>query len=130
MDLKDKRIVLVGGAGFVGSHIVDQLCLEPVREIIVFDNFVRGTRQNLDRALPDKRVRVVEASMTDRQQVRETIQGADGVFLLALALAGRVRQRAALSLGSKCPGHLECGGGLPRLQRPKGCLLLICIGLW
>ena len=41
--------MLVGGAGLVGSHIVDQLTAEPVAEIVVFDNFVRGTRDNLAR---------------------------------------------------------------------------------
>jgi nucleoside-diphosphate-sugar epimerase len=44
MDITDSRVLVVGGAGLVGSHLVDQLIHEPVREIIVFDNFVRGTR--------------------------------------------------------------------------------------
>ena len=43
-DLTDAKILVIGGAGFVGSHIVDQLLEEPVAEIIVLDNFVRGTR--------------------------------------------------------------------------------------
>ena len=40
MDLTGKRILLIGGAGLVGSHIVDQLVAEPVSEIVVFDNFM------------------------------------------------------------------------------------------
>ncbi len=44
MELSGKRIMLIGGAGLVGSHIVDQLIHEPVSEIVVFDNFIRGTR--------------------------------------------------------------------------------------
>ncbi|MBD0370353.1 MAG: NAD-dependent epimerase/dehydratase family protein [Pyrinomonadaceae bacterium] len=83
MDLTDKRLVLIGGAGLVGSHIVDQLTAEPVREIVVFDNFVRGTRENLAQALKDPRVRVVEGSMTDRDALRRVLEGADGLFLLA-----------------------------------------------
>ncbi len=39
MTLHDKRILLTGGAGFVGSHIVDQLTREAVREIVVLLNF-------------------------------------------------------------------------------------------
>jgi UDP-glucose 4-epimerase len=83
MDLTDKRLVLIGGAGLVGSHIVDQLTAEPVGEIVVFDNFVRGTRENLSQSLRDPRVRIVEGSMTDRDALRRVLEGADGLFLLA-----------------------------------------------
>jgi UDP-glucose 4-epimerase len=83
MDLKDKRIMLIGGAGLVGSHIVDQLVAEPVAEVVVFDNFVRGTRDNLEQAMRSPKVRVVEGTMTDRDQIRREMQGVDGVFLLA-----------------------------------------------
>jgi UDP-glucose 4-epimerase len=83
MQLKDKRILVIGGAGFVGSHIVDQLTREPVAGITVLDNFVRGTRENLAAASQDERVEVVEGSITDRATVRELMHKADGVLLLA-----------------------------------------------
>src|SRR5688572_12127580 len=83
MLLNDKRIILIGGAGLVGSHIVDQLVQEPVAEIVVFDNFLRGTRENLQRAMASPKVRVVEGSMTDRRQLAQALEGIDGVFLLA-----------------------------------------------
>ena len=83
MNLAGKRILLVGGAGLVGSHIVDQLVAEPVAEIVVFDNFVRGTRENLREAMRSPKVRLVEGSMTDREQLARVMQGMDGVFLLA-----------------------------------------------
>ena len=83
MDLNGKRIMLVGGAGLVGSHIVDQLVNEPVSEIVVFDNFVRGTEGNLARVRTNAKVRVVQASMTDRAALARELKGMDGVFLLA-----------------------------------------------
>lgn len=83
MDLAGKRLMLVGGAGLVGSHIVDQLVSEPVAEIVIVDNFVRGTRDNLAKAAKSPKMRVVEASMTDRDRLRREIDGIDGVFLLA-----------------------------------------------
>jgi UDP-glucose 4-epimerase len=83
MNLAGKRIMLIGGAGLVGSHIVDQLVSEPVSEIVVYDNFVRGTRENLASALKSPKVRVVEGSMTDRANLQRELKGIDGVFLLA-----------------------------------------------
>ena len=83
MNLTDKRILLIGGAGLVGSHIVDQLVQEPIAEIVVFDNFLRGTRENLKGAMASPKVRVVEGSMTDRGRLAQALEGIDGVFLLA-----------------------------------------------
>ncbi len=88
MDLADKRILVIGGAGFVGSHIVDQLLREPVREIVVLDNFVRGKRSSLEGAQKDRRVRIVEGSMTDVALLERLIAGMDGVFLLAALWLG------------------------------------------
>ncbi|MFB6271256.1 MAG: NAD-dependent epimerase/dehydratase family protein, partial [Salinibacter sp.] len=77
--LQGSRILLVGGAGFVGSHIVDQLLDHKPTEIRVLDNFVRGTRANLARALstapnPDV-IQIIDGSMTDRQLVQEATDG-------------------------------------------------------
>ncbi|MEO8360110.1 MAG: NAD-dependent epimerase/dehydratase family protein [Vicinamibacteria bacterium] len=83
MNLKGKRIVLVGGAGLVGSHIAEQLVAEEPAEIVILDNFLRGLRTNLSKALESPRTRIVEGSMTDRDLVRRTLEGADGVFMLA-----------------------------------------------
>lgn len=75
--------MVIGGAGLVGSKIVDQLTREPVSEIIVYDNFVRGTRKNLAEAIKSPKVNIIEASMTDRETLRKEMDGIDGVFLLA-----------------------------------------------
>ncbi|HWG56383.1 MAG TPA: NAD-dependent epimerase/dehydratase family protein [Gaiellaceae bacterium] len=81
--LDDSRVLLIGGAGFVGSHVVDQLLDEPVAEIVVLDNFVRGTRENLAQAEHDPRVRIVEGSVTDTELLRSLMADADDVFHLA-----------------------------------------------
>lgn len=83
MDLNGRRVLLIGGAGLIGSHIVDKLIDTPVSEIVVFDNFVRGSRANLDAALRSPKVTLVEGSMTDRAALDQVMAGVDGVFLLA-----------------------------------------------
>ncbi len=82
-DLTNSRILVIGGAGFVGSHIVDQLLDEPVREIVVLDNLVRGSRGNLSAALEDERVDLVEGSITDREPLASLMERTDYVFHLA-----------------------------------------------
>jgi UDP-glucose 4-epimerase len=83
MDLTGARILVIGGAGFVGSHIVDQLTLEPVGEIVVLDNLIRGTRTNLENAMEDDRVTLVEGDVLDLDLLAELMEGTDYVFHLA-----------------------------------------------
>ncbi len=71
---------MTGGAGTIGSHIVDQLVLEGAEEIIVVDNFVRGRRENLLGAVASGSVRVVEGDICDRELVAKLMRGVDTVF--------------------------------------------------
>ena len=61
MNISGKRIVLIGGAGLIGSHTLDLLINEDVREIIIYDNFERGTISNISNAIKDPRVKIFEA---------------------------------------------------------------------
>lgn len=83
LDLTEARVLVIGGAGFIGSHIVDQLLQQPVARITVLDNFIRGRRANLDAALKDSRVRLVEGSITDQALLRSVMGEADYAFHLA-----------------------------------------------
>ena len=58
--LAGKKIVVIGGAGLIGSHVVDSLTQEDVGEIVVYDNFARGTRGTSPSAMVDPRVKVFE----------------------------------------------------------------------
>lgn len=85
MKLEGKRIVVIGGAGLIGSHAVDQLVGEDVAEITIYDNFVRGTPENLAGALKDPRVKIFEAGgdITQTDVLDAALKGADGVFHFA-----------------------------------------------
>ena len=59
MILEGSKVVVVGGAGLIGSHSVDLLLKGGVGEVVVFDNFERGTTENLEWALTDQRVHLI-----------------------------------------------------------------------
>lgn len=85
MDLNGKKFVVVGGAGLIGSHTVDRLLREDVKEVVIYDNFVRGTRENLSNALKDPRVRIydVGGDIMQTDILQSAFEGADGVFQLS-----------------------------------------------
>jgi len=74
------RILITGGAGLIGSHIVDELLRLGAAEIVVLDNFSRGRRENLSDALPGGRVRIVDGDIRNRADVEKAISGASIVF--------------------------------------------------
>ena len=82
MDLKGKKLVLVGGAGLIGSHTVDHLVKEDVKEIIIYDNFVRGSMENLSDGLKDPRVKIFDigGDIMQTDILEAAFDGADGVF--------------------------------------------------
>ncbi len=76
-------MLVTGGAGTIGSNLVDLLVDRGAGEITVLDNFVRGRMANLAGAVPSGLVRVVEGDIRDRDTVRNATDGADLVFHLA-----------------------------------------------
>jgi UDP-glucose 4-epimerase len=100
MSLKDSRILVIGGAGFVGSHIVDQLVQENPAEIRVLDNLVRGKDSNLALAMPSGKVRLLKGSITDLATLHQAVRGCDYVFHLAALWLGECvsNPRAALDV--------------------------------
>jgi UDP-glucose 4-epimerase len=60
MSLRGQRVLVIGGAGFIGSHVVEQLLQEDVAQVVVYDDFSRGRHDNLASALADPRTAVFE----------------------------------------------------------------------
>lgn len=82
-NLKDSRVVVTGGAGFIGSHIVDQLLDEGVREIVIIDNFLRGSQRNIEKAVSSGKVKVYDKDIRDVAAMDEVFNGRDYCFHMA-----------------------------------------------
>ena len=85
MNLKNKRLLLIGGAGLIGSHTVDELLKEDVAEIRIFDNMTRGTEENLKDALKDPRVNIfpLGGDLMHRDILHAAMKDIDCVFHFA-----------------------------------------------
>lgn len=84
-ELKNSRVLVIGGAGFIGSAVVRRLLSEEVKEVIIYDNFVRGKMVNIDDVLTDTRVRIFEVGgdIRDIDILNDAMNGVDYVFHLA-----------------------------------------------
>ncbi len=83
--LDGARVLVIGGAGFIGSHVVEELLKEPVKEVVVYDNFTRGKRENIGQALRDPRCTLFPfgGDIRDLDILHEAFKGIDYVFHLA-----------------------------------------------
>lgn len=85
MNVEGKKFVVIGGAGLIGSHVTEALLREDVGEVVIYDNFVRGSRENLAAALEDPRCSIFEqgGDIVQTDVLHSALGGADGVFHLA-----------------------------------------------
>jgi UDP-glucose 4-epimerase len=92
------RMLVTGGAGTIGSTLVDQLLEAGAGEVVVLDNFVRGRRRNLEAALGSGNVTVVDGDVRDRELVRELTEGMDVVFHQAAIRITQCAEQPRLAL--------------------------------
>ncbi len=79
-ELSGANVLVTGGAGTIGSTLVDQLLDTGVEHVVVSDNFVRGRRSNLEPAIQSGRVTIVDGDIRDRDLVNDVTRGKDVVF--------------------------------------------------
>lgn len=79
------KILVTGGAGFIGSHLVERL-LNLGHEVSVLDDFSTGSRKNLESIFEEKNLHIVEGSVLDSELVSEQVSNSDYIFHLAAAV--------------------------------------------
>ena len=77
------RYFVTGGAGFIGSNMVDRLLSEPENEVVAYDNFSTGRREFLEEALKNDRFKLVEGDTLDLDRLTEAMKGCEFVFHFA-----------------------------------------------
>jgi UDP-glucose 4-epimerase len=84
------RVLVSGGSGMLGSHVVDRLLADGVGEVVVLDK--RVATANLEGALASGRVRVVEGDIRDTAMLAELLAGADAAVHLAAMLLNAAQE--------------------------------------
>lgn len=80
MEINGKKILITGGSGLIGSQIADLLVKETAGEIIIYDNFIRGRRENLAWAQANGPVRIIEGDIRHRDKLARALEGVEILF--------------------------------------------------
>jgi UDP-glucose 4-epimerase len=85
MNIKGSKILVIGGAGFIGSFVVSELLKEDVAEVVVYDNFARGKKSYLEEQLKDSRCSIypIGGDIRDLDILDAAVKGKDYVIALA-----------------------------------------------
>ncbi len=85
MNIRNSKILVIGGAGFIGSFVVSELLKKSVGSVVIYDNFARGKQSNITRSLADPRCQVYPngGDVRDIDTLNDAMCGCDGVVHLA-----------------------------------------------
>ncbi len=85
MELKNSKVLVIGGAGFIGSFVVSELLKHDVAEVIVYDNFARGKKSHLEESLKDKRCSIypIGGDIREIDILNTAMKGMDYVICLS-----------------------------------------------
>ena len=85
MNLENSKVVVIGGSGFIGSFVVQELLKHPVAEVVIYDNFTRGKKEYLTDSLKDPRCNIFShgGDIRDVDILDAALKGKDYVICLA-----------------------------------------------
>lgn len=85
MELKDSRILVIGGSGFIGGFVIRELLKYPIKQVVIYDNFARGKMNNIEDVIKDPRCSIFPfgGDVRDLDILDKAVEGMDYVFHLA-----------------------------------------------
>lgn len=85
MKIEGSKILVIGGAGFIGSFVVSELLKTKVGKVVIYDNFARGKQSNVSHSLNDPRCEIYPngGDVRDVDTLNDAMQGSDAVVHLA-----------------------------------------------
>ncbi len=104
MSVENKKILVTGGAGFIGSHIADEALRRGASRVVILDNFVNGKQQNIAHLAGDSRITIESGDVRDFDTVRPLVQQADIVFHEAASKLVVSRTRPRIDLETNIVG--------------------------
>ncbi len=90
--IQNAKVLITGGAGFIGSNLVDRL-LEQNNKVICLDNFATGKRENLEQALQHPNFTLIEGDIRNYNDCQKAVEDCD--YVLHQAALGSVPRSIA-----------------------------------
>jgi UDP-glucose 4-epimerase len=102
--MQPTRVLITGGAGLIGSHIADALVDEGNHDVVVLDNFVRGSRRNLAYAMERGHVTIIEGDLRDEALLNRVVEGIDVIYHQAALRITQCAQEPRLAIDTLVNG--------------------------
>jgi len=95
MEIEGGRFLVSGGAGFIGANLVETLLKSGAEQVVIYDNFLRGTLKNVEEAIKDPRTVCIKdgADLRDLNSIQTACERMDGVFHLASLCLGQCQKQ-------------------------------------
>ncbi len=127
--LEGATVLVTGGAGLIGSHIVDRLIDKGAGEIRVLDNLVRGRLENLAEAMARRPITFLAGDVRDPTTVEHAVAGCDYVFHQAAIRITLCAERPRECIDVLVGGTLNVFEAAVARRRQEGRLRVVGLGL-
>ena len=132
MKIEGKTFLVTGGAGFIGSYLVENLLKYDVKKVIIFDNFVRGKISNLESAIKDPRVKINDTGndITQYDILEDSLRNVDGVFHFAALWLMQCHMFPETAFKVNVEGTFNIVRACIKNKVKKTCIFFFSFSLW